>query len=104
MSEETKPTIREIEIIKKDTVIKLDLPVDFFFRINQFMLDFTEKPEDMGKIIELITKGEEHTSPQAYHYRTLLSLQLLIEEAAREQGHTEMIHINTTTGEKVSKD
>ena len=104
MSEESKPTIREVEIIKKDTVIKIDLPVDFFFRLNQFMLDFTEKPEDMGKIIELITNGQEHTDPRAYHFRTLLSLQILIEDAAREQGHTEIIKVNTDTGQRVNKD
>lgn len=104
MSEESKTNIREVEIIKKDTVIKLELPVDFFFRLNQLILEFPVDSEKMGKMIELITNNQDETDDMAYHFRTLLSLQLLIEDAARQQGHTEMITIDLETGEKISKD
>jgi hypothetical protein len=104
MSEETKPNTREVEIIKKDTVIKIELPVDFFFRLNQLILEFPVEQEKMGKMLELIAANKDETDDMAYHFRTLLSLQLLIEGAAREQGHTEMITVDLNTGEKVSKD
>lgn len=104
MSEESKTNIREVEIIKKDTVIKLELPVDFFFRLNQLILEFPVDSEKMGKMIELITNNQDETDDMAYHFRTLLSLQLFIEDAARQQGHTEMITIDLETGEKISKD
>lgn len=104
MSEESKTNIREVEIIKKDTVIKLELPIDFFFRLNQLILEFPVDSERMGKMIELITNNQDETDDMAYHFRTLLSLQLLIEDAARQQGHTEMITIDLETGERVNKD
>lgn len=104
MSEESKTNIKEVEILKKDTVIRLDLPVDFFFRLNQLMMEFPVEPEKMGKIMELITNNQEETDNMAYHFRTLLSLQLFIEGAARQQGHTEMITVDLETGEKVNKD
>lgn len=104
MSEESKTNLREVEIIKKDTVVKLELPIDFFFRLNQLILEFPVDSEKMGKMMELIASNQDETDDMAYHLRTLLSLQLLIEGAARQQGHTEMITIDLETGERVNKD
>lgn len=106
MSEESKPTIREVEILKKDTVINVKLPVDFYFRFNQFMTEFfpVRDAKHLEEIIKLVQDGKDDTDVHAYHFRTLLSFLLLVEDQAREQGHTEMIMLNTTTGERVSKD
>ena len=106
MSEESKPTIREVEILKKDTVINVKLPVDFYFRFNQFMNEFfpVRDAKHLEEILKLIQDGKDDTDVHAYHFRTLLSFLLLVEDQAREQGHTEMIELNTTTGERVSKD
>jgi hypothetical protein len=104
MSEESKTNTREVEIIKKDTVVKLELPLDFFFRLNQLILEFPVESEKMGKMLELIAANKDETDAMAYHLRTLLSLQLFIEEAARQQGHTEMITVDLDTGERVNKD
>jgi len=104
MSEESKTNTREVEIIKKDTVVKLELPIDFFFRLNQLILEFPVESEKMGKMLELIAANKDETDDMAYHLRTLLSLQLFIEEAARQQGHTEMITVDLDTGERVNKD
>ena len=106
MSEESKPTIREVEILKKDTVIDIKLPVDFYFRFNQFMTEFfpVKDAQHLEEILKLIQEGKDNDDVHAYHFRTLLSFLLLVEDQAREQGHTEKIQLNTTTGEKVSKD
>jgi hypothetical protein len=104
MSKEVKPNTREVEILKIGTVVKLELPIDFFFRLNQLILEFPVEPEKMGKMLELIAADKDETDTMAYHFRTLLSLQLFIEDAARQQGHTEMITVDLNTGEKVSKD
>ena len=106
MSEESKPTIREVEILKKDTVINVKLPVDFYFRFNQFMTEFfpVNDAQHLENILKLIQEGKDNEDPHAYHFRTLLSFLLLVEDQAREQGHTEKIKVNTTTGEKVSTD
>ena len=106
MSEESAPVIREVEIVKKDTVIDIKLPVDFYFRFSQFMTEFfpARDAEHMQEILKLIQDGKDDTDEHAYHFRTLLSFLLLVEDEARKQGHTEMIKLNTTTGEKISKD
>lgn len=106
MSEESIPVIREVEILKKDTVIDVKLPVDFYFRFNQFMTDFfpVRDTAHLEEVLKLIQDGKDNEDPHAYHFRTLLSFLLLVEDQAREQGHTEKIQLNTTTGEKVSKD
>jgi hypothetical protein len=106
MSEESTPVIREVEILKKDTVIDVKLPVDFYFRFNQFMTDFfpVRDTAHLEEVLKLIQDGKDNEDPHAYHFRTLLSFLLLVEDQAREQGHTEKIQLNTTTGEKVSKD
>lgn len=106
MSEESKPTIREVEILKKDTVIDIKLPVDFYFRFNQFMTEFfpVRDAKHLEEILKLIQDGKDNDDQHAYHFRTLLSFLLLVEDQARQQGHTEKIQLNTTTGEKVSKD
>jgi hypothetical protein len=106
MSEETKPTIREVEIIKKDTVISVELPVDFYFRFNQFIMEFfpVKNKDHMGEILKNIQEGKDNEDPHSYHFRTILSFLLLVEDSARKQGHTEKIKIDTSTGEKVSKD
>jgi hypothetical protein len=106
MSEESAPVIREVEILKKDTVINVKLPVDFYFRFNQFMTEFfpVRDSDHLNEIVKLIQEGKDDTDDHAYHFRTLLSFLLLVEDHAREQGHTEKIKIDTSTGEKVSKD
>jgi hypothetical protein len=106
MSEESKPTIREIEMLKRETVIDVKVPVDFYFRFNQFMIEFfpVKDAKHLEDILKLIQEGKDDTDVHAYHYRTLLSFLLLVEDSARKQGHTEMVKINTTTGERVSKD
>lgn len=106
MSEESKSPIREIEILKKDTVIDVKLPVDFYFRFNQFMNEFfpVRDAKHLEDTLKLIQEGKDDTDPHAYHLRTIISFLLLVEDTARKQGHTEMILFNTETGEKVSKD
>jgi hypothetical protein len=102
MSEETSK-IREVEILKKDTVIDVKLPVDFYFRFNQFILEFfpVKDGEHFQQILTNIKEGKDNDDPHSYHFRTILSFLLLVEDEARKQGHTEMIKINTETGEKV---
>lgn len=103
MSEESAPVIREVEILKKDTVIDVKLPVDFYFRFNQFMTEFfpVKDAKHLEEILKLIQEGKDNDDVHAYHFRTLLSFLLLVEDEARKQGHTEMIKLNTTTGEKL---
>ena len=102
MAEETNKT-REVEILKKDTVIDIKLPVDFYFRFNQFMLEFfpVKDAEQFQQILTNIKDGKDHEDAHSYHFRTILSFLLLVEDEARKQGHTEKITIDIETGEKL---
>lgn len=106
MSEESKSTIKEVEIIKKDTVITVQLPVDFYFRFNQFIMEFfpVKDKDHLSQILKNIQDGKDNEDPHSYHFRTILSFLLLVEDSARTQGHTEKVKFNTTTGEKISGD
>ena len=101
MAEET-PKTREVEIIKKDTVIDIKLPVDFYFRFNQFILEFfpVKDAEHFQQILTNIRDGKDNEDAHSYHFRTILSFLLLVEDEARKQGHTEKVTFNTETGEK----
>jgi hypothetical protein len=104
MSENLK--IREIEILKKDTVIDVKLPVDFYFRFNQFLTEFfpLKDTEELEKILQNIRENKENEHIPSYHFRTILSFLLLVENQAREQGHTKKVKINTETGTVVNED
>ena len=44
---------------------------------------------------------KDETDVEAYHFRTFLSLQLLIEDAAKKQGHTHVVKIDVEKGERI---
>jgi hypothetical protein len=103
MSEESKPKIREVEILKKDTVIDVKLPVDFYFRFNQFILEFfpVKDAEHFQQILNNIKEGKDNEDAHSYHFRTILSFLLLVEDEARKQGHTEIVKMDIEKGEKI---
>lgn len=104
MSEEKKePKIVEREVLKENTVIKLDLPVDYYFRLNQFLFEFFPFKDEnhLTEIIAKVAEGKDETDVEAYHFRTFLSLQLLIEDAAKKQGHTQVVKIDLEKGERI---
>lgn len=105
MSEPKKPI--EVEVYKPDTVIKIDLPVAYVQRFNQLMLEgipFKDQ-EHFAEIIKKVETGDQD-DPYSYHVTTILSFLVMIEDAAREQGHLKMIEINPETQEQtdVNKD
>lgn len=104
MSEEKKePKIIEREVLKENTVIKLEIPVDYYFRLNQFLFEFFPFKDEnhLTEIIAKVAEGKDETDAEAYHFRTFLSLQLLIEDAAKKQGHTHVVKIDIEKGERV---
>lgn len=79
----------KLKVIKPGSVINVSIPVDIYYRLNQFILyGFPFKNNDtFSSTLEKIQKGEEDT-PEAYHFKTLLGVQSLIENAAKEQNLT----------------
>lgn len=103
MSEEKKESFIEREVLKENTVIKLELPVDYYFRLNQFLFEFFPFKDEnhLVEIIKKIADGKDDSDEEAYHFRTFLSLQILIEDAAKAQGLVQKVKIDTTTGERI---
>lgn len=104
MAEETnEPKIVEREVLKENVVVKLDLPIEYYFRLNQFLFEFFPFKDEnhLTEIIGKIAEGKDETDLEAYHFRTFLSLQLLIEDAAKKQGHTHVVKIDLEKGERV---
>jgi len=103
MSEEQKPDpiLRDVEVLKRDAVVKIEMPVAVHTRLNQFILEeFAGNDKDaFGKLLEKIVKNEIEEDRKAYHLSTLITIATLIENSAREQGHTEKVDYNMETGE-----
>lgn len=102
--EENKSKLIETEVLKENTVITIELPVEYYFRLNQFLFEFFPFKDEnhFGEIVKKIAEGKDETDFEAYNFRTLLSLQLLIEDAAKKQGHIQKVKIDPATGEKIS--
>lgn len=104
MSSESK--IREVEVLLKDSVIDLKLPVDFYFRFNQFIMEFfpLKDKKEFEEILKNIKEGKDNEHVPSYHFRTILSFLLLVEDAARQQGHTKMVKLDVETGSVINED
>jgi hypothetical protein len=104
MSEE-KSNIVEVEIIPEDVEVTITLPVSYYYRINQLILNFFpfKDQKHFHETLGEIKDGKEDT-PEAYHLKTLMSLQLIIEEEARDKNKLKKVKIDSTTGEQVTED
>jgi hypothetical protein len=98
---EKKETIK-VEVFKPDTTIKLELPVNYVMRFNQFLLEFIPfKDEEHFKATMEKIKNKQEDDEFSFHTTTLLAFLTLCENTARDQGLLEMIDIDKETGEKV---
>lgn len=79
-----------VDVIKKGSTIKVEIPVDLYYRLNQFILygfPFSSE-EDLKETMQKVKDGKEDSN-NSYYLRTLIAVQLLIEKAAREQNLVE---------------
>lgn len=98
---EKKESIK-VEVFKPDTTIKVDLPVNYVARFNQFLLEFIPfKDEDHFKTTMEKIKNNQQDDEFSFHTTTLLSFLTLCENSAREQGLLEYVDIDKETGEKI---
>jgi hypothetical protein len=102
MAENEKKEPLKVEIFKPDTIIKLELPVTYVERFNQFLLDFIpfRDEEHFQEVMKKIADKKEDDD-FSYHTTTLMSFLALCEQAARKQGHLEVIDIDRETGDRI---
>lgn len=105
MSDKTSNT-REVEIMKQGVVINANIPVDYYYRINQFLFEFfpVRDKDHLKEILTNIQNGKDDKDVHTYHFRTFLSLMLLLEEAAKEQGHVEKVSVDIPKDDDKEKD
>jgi hypothetical protein len=76
------------ETIKGDQIIDIKISTSVYERLNQFIFEhFPAKDENhFLELLELIKKEDETSDRLAYHLKTLIYIQSVIEKGAREQG------------------
>lgn len=89
MSEEKK----RLEAIKSDEVVKVEMPTNLYQRINQYIVEmFPIKDEEhFINLIKNVSEGKEEEDRLTYHLKTLITIQMIIEKACREQDLIEYI-------------
>jgi hypothetical protein len=104
MSEEKNvdPILKKVEILKENTVIKVELPVAIYYRLNQFLLELfpVKDNEEFLDLLQKVKDDKITEDRKAYHLSTLITLLVTLEDEARKQGGTEFVNINMETGEK----
>lgn len=100
-----KENIIEVEILPEDIEVTVTLPITYYYRINQLILNFFpfKDEQHLADTLKLISEEKEDT-PEAYHLKTLMSLQMIIEEQARKDNKLKVVKVNKETGEKINED
>jgi hypothetical protein len=109
MSEETKESKPvKVEIYKPDVSINIDLPVGYVARFNQMLLEFFPFKDEQHLLdtMKRISDSTEDPDEFVYNARTILSFLVLVEEAARKQGHLKYVEYDpaTQTSKDISED
>ena len=92
----------KVEVFKPDTTIKVELPVNYVMRFNQFLLEFIPfKDEEHFKATMEKVKNNQQDDEFSFHTTTILAFLTLCENSAREQGLLDYVDIDKETGEKI---
>jgi len=102
---EKENNIIEVEILPEDIEVTVTLPIAYYYRINELLLNFFpfKDKEHLESTLKLISEDKE-TTPEAYHVKTLMSLQMIIEEQARKDNKLKIVKVNKETGERINED
>jgi hypothetical protein len=86
----------QIEVLKPDSLIDLQISPDFLTRLHELLtwMITSQDPEAVKQANERISEQRELEEWDEY-YSTLLVLISSIEDAAKAQGKTEMVSVDT---------
>jgi hypothetical protein len=95
-TEETQPkkTVHEIEIIPKDSLIKIEISGLFYARLNEFMTNHYKFPGDVDPkkfTTRALDPNCTDKTMDEFHFQTLMGLLLGLEQEAREQKLTKIV-------------
>ena len=99
-TEETQPkkTVHEIEIIPKDSLIKIEISGLFYARLNNFMTNYYKIPTGVDPK-EFTTRALDpkcqDKSEDEFHFETVMGLLIGLENEAREQKLTKVVKYDT---------
>jgi hypothetical protein len=95
----------EVEVMSENEEVTIKIPINYYIRVNQLIYHYFpfRDEEHMQETIKKVSEETDDT-PETYHLRTLLSLQLLIEDQARVENKIKKIKVNKETGEPINED
>ena len=96
---EVKPIV--LEVYKENVTVNVDIPVNFVSRFNQLLLEFIPFKDQthFEDVMKRVQEGDE-SEPFSYNVTTVLSFLMLVEDAARKQGHLKTVEFNPETKEQ----
>jgi hypothetical protein len=98
--------IKDVEIIPFEVTIDLKVSGEFYARYNQFVMEYFpyESQEHFAEVIKHVKEDTNQDDPFVYKLKTLLALQVYIEQSAREQKKTKMIKYDTENNKVIEEE
>lgn len=98
--------IKELEIIPFDTIIDLKVSGEFYARYNQFVSEYFpyESQEHFMEVLKHVKENTNQEDPFVFKLKTLLALQVYIEQSAREQKKTKMVKFDLDSNKIIEEE
>lgn len=98
--------IKELEIIPFEAIIDLKVSGEFFARYNQFVTEYFpyESQEQFAEVIKHVKEDTNQDDPLVFKLKTLLALQVYMEQSAREQNKTKKVKYDMTLNKIIEEE
>lgn len=83
----------KIEIVKRDSVIKIDVSAPAYYVIKNHVIKLIENTEDSNKLFENITSDDVELTDEELTIKLFLDVIAEIERTAKENNQTEIVDI-----------
>jgi hypothetical protein len=83
-----KSKIYEIEIIPHEALVKIEISGLFYARLNSYITNFFQIPKEIDAkkfVTEALDRNKLDKSEEQFHFETIMTLIIAIEEEARNQ-------------------
>jgi hypothetical protein len=98
--------IKDLEIIPYEAIIDLKISGEYYARFNQFVSEYFpyESQEHFAEVIKHVKEDTNQDDPFVFKLKTLLALQVYMEECAREQKKTKIVKYDLDTKKVIEEE
>jgi len=98
--------IKDLEIIPFEAIIDLKVSGEYYARYNQFVMEYFpyESQEHFAEVLKHVKEDTNQDDPYVYKLKTLLALQVYIEQSARDQKKTKMIKYDVENNKVIEEE